>query len=210
VCLHTPLLNNCSLWRSFKFNSFIHLDAWVLSVRALVGVYVCVCVCVLVCFCLFICLVLLCWRGDVREAAMAGWATGMRGAWAWYQSRLLQQPVRTQMVTSGILWAAGDAMAQSVSRVMEKRSAARDNSTTTTVRARSLSVSVFVSLPLCDLPSAVEIWTTTTNRSTSCSELNSGFLTLTRKLGFKAYVISVLSPLYLDLSAGWNSCLPLV
>lgn len=64
---------------------------------------------------------------------MAGWATGMSGAWAWYQSRLLQQPVRTQMVTSGILWAAGDAMAQSVSRLTEKRSAARDNSTTTIV-----------------------------------------------------------------------------
>jgi len=138
---------------------FFHPFGRVGFVCASVGrcVCVCVCVCVLVCFCLFVCLVLLCWRGDVREAAMAGWATGMRGAWAWYQSRLLQQPVRTQMVTSGILWAAGDAMAQSVSRVMEKRSAARDNSTTTTVRARSLSVSVFVSLPLCDLPSAVEI-----------------------------------------------------
>ncbi len=144
------MLNNCSLWRSFKFNSFIHLDACVLYVRALVGVYVyvCLCVCVLACVFLIVCLVLLCCRADTREAAMAGLATGMRGAWAWYQSRLLQQPVRTQMVTSGILWAAGDAMAQSVSRVMEKRSAARDNSTTTTVRARSLSVSVCVSLPL--------------------------------------------------------------
>lgn len=129
--------HTCSLWRSFKFNSFIHLDAWVLYVRALVGVCVCVC------------LVLLCWRGDAREAVMAGWATGMRGAWAWYQSRLLQQPVRTQMVTSGILWAAGDAMAQSVSRLTEKRSAARDNSTTTIVCARSLSVCVCVSLRLC-------------------------------------------------------------
>jgi hypothetical protein len=112
----------------------------------------CVCVCVCACVFLFICLVLLFWRGDAREAAMAGWAMGMRGAWAWYQSRLLQQPVRTQMVTSGILWAAGDAMAQSVSRLTEKRSAARDNSTTTIVCARSLSVCVCVSLSVCVSP----------------------------------------------------------
>jgi hypothetical protein len=142
-CDTTPLLNNCSLWRSFKFNSFIHLDACVFCMCEPWSVSLCVLVCV------FVCLVLLCWWGDVREAAMAGWATGMRGAWAWYQSRLLQQPVRTQMVTSGILWAAGDAMAQSVSRVMEKRSPARDNSTTTTVRARSLSVCVCVCVCVC-------------------------------------------------------------
>jgi hypothetical protein len=49
-CDTPPLLNKFSLSRSFKFNSFIHLDAWVLYVRALVGVCVCVCLCVFVCF----------------------------------------------------------------------------------------------------------------------------------------------------------------
>jgi hypothetical protein len=40
--------------------------------------------------------------------------------------------------------------------------------------AQSLCLCVCLSPSVC-LPSAVEIWTTTTNRSTSCSELNSGF-----------------------------------
>ncbi len=48
------MTHNCSLWRSLKFNSFIHLDACVLYVRALVGVYVCGCLCA--CVFLFVCL----------------------------------------------------------------------------------------------------------------------------------------------------------
>jgi protein Mpv17 len=55
---------------------------------------------------------------------------GMKGAWVWYRFRLQQQPIRTQMVTSGILWAIGDAIAQSISRSIEQRLVMKENSTT--------------------------------------------------------------------------------
>ncbi|KAH9555046.1 hypothetical protein CY35_08G094200 [Sphagnum magellanicum] len=58
---------------------------------------------------------------------------GMKGAWVWYRFRLQQQPIRTQMVTSGILWAIGDAIAQSMSRSIEQRLVMKENSTTTIV-----------------------------------------------------------------------------
>ncbi|EFJ12200.1 hypothetical protein SELMODRAFT_124507 [Selaginella moellendorffii] len=45
----------------------------------------------------------------------------MRSAWSWYQGQLAAKPVRTQIVTSGILWAVGDMVAQSVSASVEKR-----------------------------------------------------------------------------------------
>lgn len=35
-------------------------------------------------------------------------------AWSWYQLQLRSRPLRTQMITSGILWAGGDCIAQSV------------------------------------------------------------------------------------------------
>ncbi|CAM6033707.1 unnamed protein product [Sphagnum compactum] len=55
----------------------------------------------------------------------------MKGAWVWYRFRLQQQPIPTQMVTSGILWAIGDAIAQSISQSIEQRFAMKENSTTT-------------------------------------------------------------------------------
>lgn len=56
---------------------------------------------------------------------MAG-AGGLRGVWAWYQAKLVQNPVRTQMITSGILWGTGDVVAQSISRSLERRAAVKD------------------------------------------------------------------------------------
>lgn len=52
---------------------------------------------------------------------MAGVLGRMRGAWGWYQGKLAAQPIRTQMITSGILWATGDYCAQSISRTLERR-----------------------------------------------------------------------------------------
>lgn len=54
---------------------------------------------------------------------MAGVLGRLRGAWGWYQVKLAQHPVRTQMITSGILWATGDYAAQSISRSIERRRA---------------------------------------------------------------------------------------
>ncbi|BBN18919.1 protein Mpv17 [Marchantia polymorpha subsp. ruderalis] len=45
---------------------------------------------------------------------MAGALGGLRGFWSWYQGSLARQPVRTQVVTSGLLWAVGDVMAQTI------------------------------------------------------------------------------------------------
>lgn len=40
----------------------------------------------------------------------------LQRAWAWYRAQLTQKPLRTQIVTSGILWASGDLIAQSIER----------------------------------------------------------------------------------------------
>ncbi|KAL2608939.1 hypothetical protein R1flu_027512 [Riccia fluitans] len=45
---------------------------------------------------------------------MAGALGSLRGFWNWYQGSLARQPVRTQVITSGVLWAVGDVMAQTV------------------------------------------------------------------------------------------------
>lgn len=42
----------------------------------------------------------------------------MQRAWSWYQRQLVNKPVRTQIVTSALLWASGDAVAQRVDREM--------------------------------------------------------------------------------------------
>jgi protein Mpv17 len=68
----------------------------------------------------------LCFLGKLCGAAMAGALGSLRGAWGWYQVKLAQQPVRTQMITSGILWAAGDYAAQSISRGLERRRGVAD------------------------------------------------------------------------------------
>jgi len=67
---------------------------------------------------------------------------GMKGAWVWYRFRLQQQPIRTQMVTSGILWAIGDAIAQSMSRSIEQRLVMKENSTTTIVSVHTIMASL--------------------------------------------------------------------
>uniref|UniRef100_A0A453EHQ9 Uncharacterized protein n=1 Tax=Aegilops tauschii subsp. strangulata TaxID=200361 RepID=A0A453EHQ9_AEGTS len=43
-----------------------------------------------------------------------GSLAGMRRLWRWYQQSLSSYPVRTQVVSSGILWALGDIGAQAV------------------------------------------------------------------------------------------------
>jgi protein Mpv17 len=81
-----------------------------------------------------------------RVAIVArGAMMGMKGAWVWYRFRLQQQPIRTQMVTSGILWAIGDAIAQSISRSIEQRLVMKENSTTTIVSVHTIMASL---LPL--------------------------------------------------------------
>lgn len=67
---------------------------------------------------------------------------GMKGAWVWYRFRLQQQPIRTQMVTFGILWAIGDAIAQSMSRSIEQRLVMKENSTTTIVSVHTIMASL--------------------------------------------------------------------
>lgn len=42
------------------------------------------------------------------------WPVGMRQLWRWYQQCLATHPVRTQVVSSGILWGLGDIGAQAV------------------------------------------------------------------------------------------------
>ncbi len=77
---------------------------------------------------------------EKKEVAIVarGAMMGMKGAWVWYRFHLQQQPIRTQMVTSGILWAIGDAIAQSVSRSIEQRLAMKENSTTTIVSVHTI------------------------------------------------------------------------
>eukprot|EP00250_Pteridium_aquilinum_P009665 c18840_g1_i1 orf=222-881(-) len=38
----------------------------------------------------------------------------LQRAWSWYQLQLCRKPLRTQVITSGILWAVGDCAAQSL------------------------------------------------------------------------------------------------
>ncbi|KAL3677100.1 hypothetical protein R1sor_027048 [Riccia sorocarpa] len=45
---------------------------------------------------------------------MAGALGSLRGFWNWYQGSLAKRPVRTQVITSGVLWAVGDVIAQTV------------------------------------------------------------------------------------------------
>jgi len=42
----------------------------------------------------------------------------MQRAWSWYQGQLVKHPMRTQIATSAMLWATGDAVAQRIDREM--------------------------------------------------------------------------------------------
>lgn len=42
-------------------------------------------------------------------------SAALHGAWDWYKLQLSARPLRTQIITSGILWAAGDVLAQGLS-----------------------------------------------------------------------------------------------
>ncbi|CAI5976061.1 unnamed protein product [Closterium sp. NIES-65] len=48
---------------------------------------------------------------------------GLRGCWGWYQQQLSRRPVRTQVVTSTVLWGSGDVIAQQIDRHMADRHA---------------------------------------------------------------------------------------
>lgn len=52
---------------------------------------------------------------QVKKWGQAG-MDNMWAAWAWYQETLAKQPVRTQMVTSGLLWSFGDMLAQAITQ----------------------------------------------------------------------------------------------
>lgn len=39
-------------------------------------------------------------------------SVSLKSTWDWYQKSLSEQPLRTQMVTSGVLWSLGDMIAQ--------------------------------------------------------------------------------------------------
>lgn len=41
-------------------------------------------------------------------------SVSLKSTWDWYQKSLTEQPLRTQMVTSGVLWSLGDMMAQTL------------------------------------------------------------------------------------------------
>lgn len=53
----------------------------------------------------------------------------MQRAWSWYQSQLVKQPVRTQIATSAMLWATGDAVAQRIDREMWQSRQRRESRT---------------------------------------------------------------------------------
>ncbi|PUZ58794.1 hypothetical protein GQ55_5G536700 [Panicum hallii var. hallii] len=53
----------------------------------------------------------------------------MRRLWRWYQQCLASHPVRTQVVSSGILWASGDIGAQAVTHYSARRPDRRANNT---------------------------------------------------------------------------------
>ncbi|KAI5078349.1 hypothetical protein GOP47_0006020 [Adiantum capillus-veneris] len=53
----------------------------------------------------------------------------MQRAWGWYQLQLAKKPIRTQMITSSILWAIGDCAAQSLDLALEARSSAAETCT---------------------------------------------------------------------------------
>jgi hypothetical protein len=83
-----------------------------------------------------------CLFGQERKKVAKRAMMGMKGAWVWYRFRLQQQPIRTQMVTSGILWAIGDAIAQSISRSIEQHLVVKENSTTTIVSVHTIMASL--------------------------------------------------------------------
>lgn len=45
----------------------------------------------------------------------------MLRAWKWYQSSLAMHPVKTQMVSSALIWGFGDIAAQTITHSMLKR-----------------------------------------------------------------------------------------
>ncbi|KAF8643684.1 hypothetical protein HU200_066744 [Digitaria exilis] len=51
----------------------------------------------------------------------------MRRLWRWYQQCLASHPVRTQVVSSGILWGLGDIGAQAVTHYSARRPDSRDS-----------------------------------------------------------------------------------
>ncbi|MCO5574168.1 hypothetical protein L7F22_027950 [Adiantum nelumboides] len=50
----------------------------------------------------------------------------IRRGLGWYQHQLAKKPVRTQMITSSILWAIGDCAAQSLDLALDSRSSAAE------------------------------------------------------------------------------------
>ena len=44
-----------------------------------------------------------------------------RGAWHWYQRQSKARPIRTQVISSGLLWATGDCLAQQVDLSMSRQ-----------------------------------------------------------------------------------------
>lgn len=53
-------------------------------------------------------------RGSLSLLHLFASPVGMRRLWRWYQQCLATHPVRTQVVSSGILWGLGDIGAQTV------------------------------------------------------------------------------------------------
>ncbi|KAH7283852.1 hypothetical protein KP509_34G026800 [Ceratopteris richardii] len=45
----------------------------------------------------------------------------LQKAWGWYQLQLARKPIRTQMITSSILWAVGDCAAQRLDSTFEDK-----------------------------------------------------------------------------------------
>jgi len=60
---------------------------------------------------------------ELFSPRLPGGAVRMRRLWRWYQQCLASHPVRTQVVSSGILWASGDIGAQAVTHYSARRRA---------------------------------------------------------------------------------------
>jgi len=60
---------------------------------------------------------------ELFSPRLPGGAVRMRRLWRWYQQCLASHPVRTQVVSSGILWASGDISAQAVTHYSARRRA---------------------------------------------------------------------------------------
>ncbi|KAH7435005.1 hypothetical protein KP509_06G044700 [Ceratopteris richardii] len=52
---------------------------------------------------------------EACQGRVIGMAVALHGAWGWYKMQLAARPLRTQIISSSLIWAAGDVLAQFIS-----------------------------------------------------------------------------------------------